>query len=189
MGMRGARGSLCCVGSLERPSHPDCRSGGRRRLTPAEFATGYRGVTLALTPGADFADRVSAKAPRGVAAPWRTYLRRLATVPGSRTLLLQLVVASLLYQLAGLSLPAVTWLVVEWILPDAATWQLSVLGAGMVVALVAQSVVSYVRATLVIRLQQQLDSRLIPDFFAHLLRLPYPFFQQRTTGDLLARLD
>jgi ATP-binding cassette subfamily B protein len=34
-----------------------------------------------------------------------------------------------------------------------------------------------------------LDRRLIPDFFAHLLRLPYAYFQQRTTGDLLSRLE
>jgi ABC-type bacteriocin/lantibiotic exporter with double-glycine peptidase domain len=162
---------------------------GRRTLTPVEFAAGYSGVTLALTPTTDFAARMQAKGQRGGAALWRAYLRRLGTVPGSRALLWQLVVASLLYQLAGLSLPAVTWLVVESILPAANAWQLTVLGAGMVVALVAQSVVSYVRATLVIRLQQQLDSRLIPDFFAHLLRLPYPFFQQRTTGDLLTRLE
>jgi len=162
---------------------------GRRVLTAAEFAAGYSGVTLALTPGADFQTTRNPGLPEQTLATWRAYLRRVLAVPGSRALLVQLLVASLFYQLAGLTLPVVTWLVVEQLLPAASTQQLTLLGLGMVVALTAQTLVSYVRSTLVIRLQARLDRQLIPAFFSHLLRLPYPFFQTRTTGDLIARLE
>ena len=162
---------------------------GRRTLTPAEFAAGYSGVTLALTPGAAFSTLQHTESPASITASWRAYLRRVLAVPQSRALLAQLFGASLLYQLAGLTLPAVTWLVVEQILPAASTQQLALLGGGMLIALAAQTLIGYARSALVIRLQQQLDSRLIPEFFTHLLRLPYPFFQQRTTGDLIARLE
>ena len=113
----------------------------------------------------------------------------MLAVPQSRALLAQLFRASLLYQLTGLTLPLVTWLVVERILPAASTRQLALLGGGMLIALAAQTLIGYARSALVIRLQQRLDSQLIPEFFTHLLRLPYPFFQQRTTGDLIARLE
>lgn len=162
---------------------------GRRTLTPAEFVAGYSGVTLAVSPGADFTVMQQAALPASATATWRAYLRRVLAVPGSRTLLAQLLIASLLYQLAGLTLPAATWLVVERLLPAASAWQLTWLGLGLLVALAAQALISYARAALVIRLQQRLDHQLIPAFFSHLLRLPYPFFQERTTGDLIARLE
>lgn len=162
---------------------------GRRTLTPAEFAVGYSGVTLALSPGADFKVIQQAALPARTAATWRAYLHRVLAVPKSRALLVQLLVASVLYQLAGLTLPAATWLVVERLLPAASTQQLTWLGLGLLVALAAQALISYARSALVIRLQQRLDHQLIPAFFSHLLRLPYLFFQQRTTGDLIARLE
>lgn len=162
---------------------------GRRTLTPAAFTAGYSGVTLVLTPGSAFAAKAGTRAPNPAGATWRAYLRRIQRVPGSSVRLFQLLFASFLYQLAGLTLPAVTWLVVEQIVPSGNAQWLPWLGLGMAVAVLAQAVITYVRAVLVIHLQQQLDSQLIPDFFAHLLRLPYPFFQQRTTGDLLARLE
>jgi ATP-binding cassette subfamily B protein len=122
-------------------------------------------------------------------ARWRAFLARVLAVPGIRPLLMQLVGASLLLQLAGLILPVTTWLVVERILPNPAQNLLLLLGIGLLVAVAAQAGISFGRALLTVRLQQQLDRRLIPDFFAHLLRLPYAYFQQRTTGDLLSRLE
>jgi ABC-type bacteriocin/lantibiotic exporter with double-glycine peptidase domain len=66
---------------------------------------------------------------------------------------------------------------------------LPLLGIGLIGAVMAQAGISFVRALLTVRLQQRLDRQLVPDFFAHLLRLPYSFFQQRATGDLLSRLE
>ncbi|HRW03545.1 MAG TPA: peptidase domain-containing ABC transporter [Caldilineaceae bacterium] len=162
---------------------------GRRTLTPDEFTRAYSGVTLTLTPSTDFAAGVRANRGHSTMAIWRAYVRRVLAVAGSRALLLQLLVASFLYQLAGLTLPVVTWLVVEQLLPAASERQLALLAGGMIVAVASQTMISYARSVLVIRLQEQLDRGLIPPFFTHLLRLPFAFFQQRTTGDLLARVE
>lgn len=165
---------------------------GRRSLTAAEFAAGYSGVTLTLQPGSEF-DPKRMRSGGGTTTTWRSYVRRIATVPGSRTLLGQLLLASLFLQLAGLTVPVATWWVVEQVglrsegeAINLALW--GWLGVGLALAALAQAGVTYLRALLVIRLQQRLDRHLIPAFFAHLLRLPYPFFQQRTTGDLIARV-
>jgi ATP-binding cassette subfamily B protein len=162
---------------------------GRRTLTPDDLAAGYSGVTLTFAPAADFAQKVAPYADANGSARWRAFLARVLAVPGIRPLLMQLVGASLLLQLAGLILPVTTWLVVERILPNPAQNLLLLLGIGLLVAVAAQAGISFGRALLTVRLQQQLDRRLIPDFFAHLLRLPYAYFQQRTTGDLLSRLE
>ncbi|MFN8446051.1 MAG: peptidase domain-containing ABC transporter [Caldilineaceae bacterium] len=162
---------------------------GRRSLTMEEFRAGYSGVTLTLQPGAHFVAQSSGKAQNAALATWLGYLRRVSHVPGSRRLFMQLILASLLYQVVGLTLPAVLWLGVERLLPGENSQLLTWLAIGMVGAVLAQIAVSYARAVLVIRLQQQLDQHLIPAFFAHLLHLPYSFFQQRSSGDLIARLE
>lgn len=162
---------------------------GRRTLTSEEFAAAYSGVTLTFAPGPDFADLMAGQAQDAPPSTWRSYAKRVLAVPGSRRLLGWLVAASLLLQLAGLILPLVTWLVVERILPAGSNRALALLGGGMALAVLAQAGVVWLRDLLVIHLQQRLDRTLIPDFFRHLLSLPYAFFQQRTTGDLLSRLE
>jgi len=162
---------------------------GRRTLTPEEFAAGYSGVTLTFAPGPNFAEVMATQTSEAPPASWQSYARRVLAVPGSRGMLAQLLAASLLLQLAGLTLPFVTWLVVEVILPNRTAQWLALLGGALALAVLAQAGVAFLRDLLVIRLQQRLDSVLIPDFFSHLLRLPYDFFQQRTTGDLLSRLE
>lgn len=162
---------------------------GRRTLTPDEFAAGYSGVTLTFAPGPDFAQRMAEQTENAQPSTWRAYAKRVLAVPGSRRLLGWLLAASLLLQMVGLILPLVTWLVVERILPAGGNGALALLGGGMAVAVLAQAGIVYGRDLLVIHLQQRLDRELIPDFFRHLLSLPYAFFQQRTTGDLLSRLE
>ncbi len=162
---------------------------GRRTLSHDEFATRYSGVTLTFTPSPTFAEQIAAHTADAPPATWRRYAQRALNVPGSRALLGQLLGASLLLQLAGLILPLATWLVVERILPAGGEPPLLLLGVGMAVALLAQTAVIYARSLLVVQLQQKLDSHLMPDFLAHLLTLPYDFFQQRTSGDLIARLE
>jgi ATP-binding cassette, subfamily B, bacterial len=162
---------------------------GRRTLTPDDLAAGYSGVTLTFAPEADFAAKVAAYADADGSARWRAFLARVLAVPQIRPLLGQIVGASLLLQLGGLILPVTTWLVVERILPNPAQNMLPLLGIGLILAVAAQSGISFVRDLLTVHFQQRLDRQLIPDFFTHLLRLPYAYFQQRTTGDLLSRLE
>jgi ABC-type bacteriocin/lantibiotic exporter with double-glycine peptidase domain len=52
----------------------------------------------------------------------------------------------------------------------------------------AQAVSQYLRAVLLIYAQARFDGQMMLDFFEHLLSLPFSFFQQRTSGDLLMRL-
>lgn len=162
---------------------------GRRTLSHAEFAAGYSGVALTFAPAADFAEKTAVHTADAHPATWRRYAQRALNVAGSRALLGQLLGASLLLQLAGLILPLTIWLVVERILPATGDPPLFLLGMGIVLALLGQTAVIYLRNVLVIRLQQKLDSHLMPDFLAHLLNLPYDFFQQRTSGDLISRLE
>lgn len=156
---------------------------GRRRLTAAEFAASVSGVGLTFAPGADLR-RITTARP-----DWRQTLLPRLGLTTVWPFLLQIGGASLLLQLLGLALPLLTQLLVDQILPQQQVTRLPVLGLGLVTIVLSQSVLSYVRARLLLGLQQRLDLRLMLGFFAHLLTLPFGFFQQRNSGDLLMRLS
>jgi ATP-binding cassette, subfamily B, bacterial len=158
---------------------------GRRRLTINELNNGFTGVALVMTPGTHFERRTDA----GAGCPnWRSYVRHVFAAPGLPVLLLQVVAASLLLQILGLALPLFTKIVVDQVLPFRLTNIMTILGVSILVLVLTQVVISYLRITLLIYVQARLDSQLMLRFYEHLLALPYRFFQQRSSGDLLMRL-
>src|SRR5258708_22955789 len=65
---------------------------------------------------------------------------------------------------------------------------MAVLGIGILVLFLSQTVATLMRGWLLVYLQTRIDMHMMLGFIEHLLMLPYSFFQQRSTGDLLARL-
>lgn len=157
---------------------------GRRTLTVEEFDAGFTGVLLTFELGARFAPRSESRSK-----PWRTYFEYMLGVPGIRSVLVQILGASVLLQLLGLVLPVVTKVVVDAILPSRLLDLLTVMGLGLAVIVLMQVFTSYLRYALLIYLQARLDSQMMLGFFEHMLSLPLPFFQQRSTGDLMLRLN
>lgn len=157
--------------------------GGRRTLSAEEFSAGFTGVVLTFEPGAQFARRRVADRITKLG-----FLRYMMGTRGARGLLGQVLLMSLLLQLLGLALPVFTKVLVDQVLPFHVTGVMTVLGLGMLMWALTQTVASYLRSTLLVYLQSRLDARLMLDFFEHLLGLPFRFFQQRTGGDLLMRL-
>jgi ABC-type bacteriocin/lantibiotic exporter with double-glycine peptidase domain len=185
---------------------------GRRRLTPEAFDAGFTGVVLTFTPGVDFQPlpetdhRIfSIPVPGGVVtvedrlqtvdvqrrkgARPRSWVGRFANVLlGHPSLWAQILGASLLVQLLALAGPLFTQVLVDQVLPARNLDTLTLLGIGVVVLTVTHALVNFVRAVLMLNLQARLDVRLMTGFVEHLFRLPFSFFQQRSSGDLLMRL-
>jgi len=157
---------------------------GRRRIDREEFSKSFTGVVLVFEPGLDFAPR-TARAE----SPWRKYVHLLLQTPGSRALIAELMGASALLMVCGLLVPLITWMVVDHTLAVAGTNLWSVFGIGIVVAMLTLLSLSYLRAFLMTHLQAHLDKQIMVGFFEHLLALPFPYFRQRPTGDLLMRLN
>ncbi|MGB0384361.1 MAG: peptidase domain-containing ABC transporter [Ardenticatenaceae bacterium] len=156
---------------------------GRRKLTAAEWEAGFTGVVLTLEPGTHFERRRAA-----IQASWRAYMVHLLRIPGTFGILAQVIGASLFLQLLGLAVPLLTQVLVDQVLPFQISNIMNVLAIGMVILTLAYVVTSYLRSVLLIYLQARLDSQMMLGFFEHLLSLPFRFFQERTSGDLLMRL-
>ena len=154
---------------------------GRRRLSTEEFWNGFTGIAIMLEPGVQF-DRTSGYR----AINLRSYaLNYLNIAPLS---LAQILGASLLLQLFGLAVPLLTAVVVNHILPFRMNDALMILAVGLLILVVAQVVLTLLRAWLLLFLQTRVDSQMMLGFFEQLISLPLRFFQQRSSGDILSRL-
>ncbi|MFL5592579.1 MAG: peptidase domain-containing ABC transporter [Ktedonobacteraceae bacterium] len=155
---------------------------GRYRLTHDEFDAGFTGVVITLEPGVSF-DRHAAPSRRA----FRTYVQQY--IQQAPATFLQLLGASLLLLVIGLALPLLTKVVVDQILPFRMDNVMTVLGIGILVLFLSQTVATLLREWLLVYLRACIDIHMMLGFVEHLLTLPYSFFQQRSSGDLLARLQ
>lgn len=152
---------------------------GRRSVSRAELERSFTGVALQMTPGQGFERRVSA------GSNWQRYARAVARSPRA---LFMVLFGTLILEILGLASPASMQLLVdhviepgrgEWLLPLAAV----VGGVGLL-----RLIFQFVRAKVLVSLNAALDVGLMVDFVTHLSRLPITFFDQRSPGDLVARV-
>lgn len=154
---------------------------GRRRLTAREFDAGFTGIVMMFEPGMEFDTHAPAPSLT-LRAYLLEYLRR------SPFIFLQILLVSLLLQAFGLTIPLVTKVILDQILPYHMTTLLPLLAIGLPLILCSQLIIMLIRASLLIYLQARIDASLTSSFFEHLLKLPLRFFQQRSSGDILARV-
>ncbi|MEV4891101.1 cysteine peptidase family C39 domain-containing protein, partial [Nonomuraea sp. NPDC055795] len=156
---------------------------GRLRLSRAEFADGLGTLLLTAEPGEEFRPRKRRTVPF-----WRTYGAALLRLPGARRLLAQVLAVSVVLQVLGLAVPALTRVVVDDVLGAGAAQLGVLLGAGIAAVVAADALSRYLRGTLLLTAQGRLDGQVLHGVLGHLLRLPLRFFEQRRTGDVVARL-
>lgn len=154
---------------------------GRQRLTAEEFDAGFTGIVIMLEPGTEF----DTHAPRP-SLSLLTYLMQY--LKQSPLAFLQIILVSLLLQAFGLVIPLVTKLVIDRVIPYRMIALLPLLGIGLPLILLSQLMTMLIRASLLVSLQARIDASLTSNFFEHLLKLPLRFFQQRSSGDIMARV-
>jgi ATP-binding cassette subfamily B protein len=153
---------------------------GRRSVSFAEFGDAFTGVALQLEPSEQF--------EAGGARP-RSLVRLLQQVLGEHGAFGRLLVVSLLIQLLALALPVMTGTLVDRVVPLRDVDLLGVLLLGLGVMAVFHLLASLVRAFALLYVRTQLDAKMTIGFVEHLAELPFEFFQQRSAGDLMMRLN
>ncbi|GER81920.1 NHLP family bacteriocin export ABC transporter peptidase/permease/ATPase [Thermogemmatispora aurantia] len=154
---------------------------GRKRLTPEEFDAGFTGIVILFEPGVHFSTE-------GSAHRVTLWMQVKQFARQTRGALLQVLGASLFLQLFGLLLPLLTKIVIDQILPAHMVDIMGILGLGLLLLLATQATTTILREWLLVYLRARVDIQLVLGFFEHLLTLPFSFFQQRSSGDLLQRL-
>lgn len=157
---------------------------GRRTVPFAEAAEFLTGTVLVFT------GRATAPGPAGRAGAARTpWLRRgYRLARGFLPALGTVLSVSVALQLLGLALPLAMSTALDAILPARETGLLPYLGLAVLALALTQFGLAHLRSMLLVNLQSRVDRELMTRLFAHLMSLPFRFFQQRSSGDLMQRL-
>lgn len=153
---------------------------GERRMGLAEVSRHFTGVALELTPGTGF---VARPPPPSVKLSQLT-----GPVRGLWPSLGMILALSVALQVFVLLAPFFMQWVVDQALVSADRDLLAVLGLGFGLALVLQVMIGLLRGWSVVFLSSRLGLQWTGNVFAHALRLPMAFFEQRHLGDVVSRM-
>ena len=105
-----------------------------------------------------------------------------------KTIWRDVLLASLAIQLVGLVTPLFTQVIIDKVVVHQTQSTLIVLGVALVMFMLFTSGMTWLRQYLVLHTGNRIDAVLGSQVLRHLLRLPLPYFEQRPTGTLVARL-
>jgi subfamily B ATP-binding cassette protein HlyB/CyaB len=97
--------------------------------------------------------------------------------------------ASLAIQLVGLTTPLFTQVIIDKVIAHQSRSTLIVLGFALIMFMLFNVVMTWLRQYLVLHTGNRIDAVLGSKVFRHLLRLPLPYFENRPTGTLVARMQ
>ena len=157
---------------------------GRRTVSPPELSENFSGTAMEFRPGDAFRPRAADR--------WAKTLGILGALfreAQHRQLLAAAIVLSGVLQCFALAVPALTAWIVDGTGLTLTGVSVPAIAAAVCALVLGRTAIGYVRSIAGARLQRALDAQVSVAFFEHLLKLPFSFFQQRSTGDLLLRLS
>ena len=153
---------------------------GFRKLTVAEFEKGWSGNCLVFKPGANL---VQIEASR---SPWIRFAGFLKPFKG---ILTHLFIATLVIEILGLGPPLIIQNILDGVIVHQNFSLLNLLIIGLILTQVFTQVTSLLRTFLTTYLIRNMDFAMMTHFFKHTLSLPISFFNNRKTGDIMARFQ
>ena len=99
------------------------------------------------------------------------------------------IIGSVFIQLIALAMPLTTQVIIDKAIPHQTLNTLWVIAFALGVFLIFNALLSWSRQYLILHTGNRVDALLGSKVFAHLLSLPLPYFEQRPTGTLIARLQ
>jgi ABC-type bacteriocin/lantibiotic exporter with double-glycine peptidase domain len=154
---------------------------GRRKLALDEVGKSLSGVALVFEPGASFVPQERTRSDR-----WRRYRQWIFGVRGVWG---RILVTSFVLQLLALATPGLMGIVVDKVVPRGDLQLLYLIAAACLTVSSFYFLSRLLRARLLLELRTKVETRMSFAFVDHLLGLPYAFFQQRSTGDLMMRMS
>jgi ATP-binding cassette, subfamily C, bacteriocin exporter len=158
----------------------DPADGRFHHISLEAFQKIWTGILVLVQPNTSFQKR-DLRVP--------TYLRYLELIKPHRFLLLQVVIASVIYTILGLLPSIYIQKIVDHVLPAENFRLLNLLSMIMVGSVILQVLLGYVKSLFILQTGMQMDARLILGYYRHLLGLPQKFFDSMQVGEMMSRLN
>ncbi len=153
---------------------------GPREVTLKEFGKAFTGVAIELIPTQRF-HKVKPEKGR-----LKRYVDELMSEKG---LFSRIIIMSLALRLVALALPLMTGMIIDRVI-DRADYDLLYVCLATIGGMTVFNLISeVVRSHLLLHLRIALDTRMTLGFLDHMVSLPFSFFQRRSTGDLMNRVE
>jgi ATP-binding cassette, subfamily B, bacterial CvaB/MchF/RaxB len=152
---------------------------GERSLSLDEVSKHFTGVALELTPSAQFHKTQETQ--------HFTLLSLMGRVVGLKRGLLQLLLLATTLQICALAAPFYMQWVVDEAVVAADRDLITVLAIGFLLLVLVQAAISAVRSWVTTVLATDLNFQWLGNAFAHLMKLPLPYFEKRHLGDIVSR--
>ncbi|HEY1396881.1 peptidase domain-containing ABC transporter [Roseateles sp.] len=152
---------------------------GERRVTMAALSNHFTGIALELTPSSTFQSRRDEQR--------FTLASLMGRVVGLRRGLAQIILLAVSLQVCALVTPFYMQWIVDEALIAADRDLITVLGVGFLVLVLMQTAIGAVRSWVTTVLANNLNFQWLGNAFAHLMKLPLPYFEKRHLGDIVSR--
>ncbi|HBE20165.1 MAG TPA: peptidase C39 [Cyanobacteria bacterium UBA11149] len=153
---------------------------GKRKLSRKDFLAGWTGYALLLEPTAQLAatanEKISLNRYWGLLFPYRSIIG-------------QIILASLLFQVFGLITPLFTQIILDRVVTSKSIVTLQVFSLGLILFGIWSIGLSATRQYLLDYFANRLDLTFISGFINHTLSLPLKFFESRQVGDIITRVQ
>jgi len=153
---------------------------GKRKLSREKFLESWSGYAVLLDPTAQLAATPNEK--NSLARYW-------GLLWPYRSLIGQILLASLLLQLFGLITPLFTQIILDRVVVNKSFITLHVFAIGIVIFGIWSIATTATRQYLLDYFSNRLDLTFISGFINHALRLPLKFFEDRQVGDIITRVQ
>jgi len=153
---------------------------GKRSLSRQEFKEGWTGYALLLNP----TERLDATKNEQLSLNrfWSAFWPY-------RSVLGQIILASVLLQIFGLVTPLFTQIILDQVVVQKSTASLNVFSIGLLIFSVWRLGLTSVRQYLLDYFSNRMDLTFISGFISHTLMLPLQFFESRQVGDIITRVQ
>ncbi len=154
---------------------------GKRKISLSELSKSFTGVVLELRPDQKFKkEKVHSRI---------SLFSFFGQVSGLVTPLIQILVFSLIIQLVAIVMPFFTQMAIDSVAPTSDIQLLKVLALGFGAIFALRPIIEWLRNRLIIFVSTQFSAQLTSNLVKYLFSLPLPYFEKRSIGDLLTRLE
>jgi HlyB family type I secretion system ABC transporter len=154
---------------------------GKRLMKRSEFVKGWTGYALLLEV-TDRLKKYDAPGAKSLGQFWQLLL-------SYRGLLGQIIGVSLVLQLCGLFTPLFTQIILDRVVVEKSFSALHLFSIGLLLFSLWRVVLEIVRNYLLDYLSNRMNLTLISGFINHTLKLPLKFFEDRSVGDIITRIQ
>jgi ATP-binding cassette subfamily B protein len=106
-----------------------------------------------------------------------------------RTLLSEVLLASLTLQFLGLATPLITQVIIDKVMVQESLPTLDVMAIALLLVAIFEAILGILRLFIFTHTARRLDLSLSAQLFRHLMRLPLAYFESRRVGDTVARVQ